>query len=242
MEKSMKKKAFTLAEVLITLGIIGVVAALTMPALIANYQKKIYVTQLKKTYVAFQQAFLQYKAENGLDSVDDLSNYNNITPFITSQFKGAEICSVTTPAPCFADSYTHLNGDMMIDDPMYPNNNSVSCFRLLDGTSACIGILGWYTYTDISGTHPQGSIIVDINGRKGPNVIGRDAFRFMYYADGSVDAAYATPECKRDDQYCTKYSGDLSTVYSGMGASCLTVADYDRCFNRIIADGWKMTY
>lgn len=42
------KKAFTLAEVLITLGIIGIVAAMTIPALIANYQERVIVSQLKK--------------------------------------------------------------------------------------------------------------------------------------------------------------------------------------------------
>lgn len=45
-----KKKAFTLAEVLITLGIIGVVAALTMPSLMSNYRRKVAETQLKQTY------------------------------------------------------------------------------------------------------------------------------------------------------------------------------------------------
>ena len=44
-----RRVAFTLAEVLITLGIIGVVAALTMPALISNYKKTVYVNQLKKS-------------------------------------------------------------------------------------------------------------------------------------------------------------------------------------------------
>ncbi len=44
----MKNFGFTLAEVLITLGIIGVIAALTLPNLIANYQKKVWATQLKK--------------------------------------------------------------------------------------------------------------------------------------------------------------------------------------------------
>lgn len=44
---SLKKAAFTLAEVLITLGIIGVVAAMTMPSLIQNYQEKATVTKLK---------------------------------------------------------------------------------------------------------------------------------------------------------------------------------------------------
>ena len=42
------KKAFTLAEVLITLGIIGIVAAMTIPTLITNYQKNITITRLKE--------------------------------------------------------------------------------------------------------------------------------------------------------------------------------------------------
>ena len=45
-----RKIAFTLAEVLITLGIIGVVAALTLPTLISNYKKQTYVTGLQKAY------------------------------------------------------------------------------------------------------------------------------------------------------------------------------------------------
>ena len=44
-----RKVAFTLAEVLITLGIIGVVAAMTMPSLIQNYQEKATVTKLPST-------------------------------------------------------------------------------------------------------------------------------------------------------------------------------------------------
>lgn len=61
----LKKRAFTLAEVLITLGIIGVVAALTMPTLIANYQKKATVTKLKKFYSLMNQAIQRSEAENG---------------------------------------------------------------------------------------------------------------------------------------------------------------------------------
>ena len=46
--QNIRRAAFTLAEVLITLGIIGVVAAMTMPSLITNYQKKVWTDQLKK--------------------------------------------------------------------------------------------------------------------------------------------------------------------------------------------------
>lgn len=60
-----KHFAFTLAEVLITLGIIGVVAAMTMPTLIANHQKKETVTKLKAFNSIMGQAFQMAKAENG---------------------------------------------------------------------------------------------------------------------------------------------------------------------------------
>ena len=60
-----KRAAFTLAEVLITLGIIGVVAALTLPTLITNYREKQRVIQLKKTYSTLQQAFVRAQEAHG---------------------------------------------------------------------------------------------------------------------------------------------------------------------------------
>ena len=70
---SLKRPAFTLAEVLITLGIIGVVAAMTMPALIANYNNHITEVRLKKFYSIFNQAIQQSVAENGDTSTWDYS-------------------------------------------------------------------------------------------------------------------------------------------------------------------------
>ncbi|MDR1327441.1 MAG: type II secretion system GspH family protein [Heliobacteriaceae bacterium] len=74
----MRKNGFTLAEVLITLGIIGVVAALTMPALIANYQKQIKVTKLKKFYSVINQAMKLSSVDNGdLEAwLPDVTNAN----------------------------------------------------------------------------------------------------------------------------------------------------------------------
>ena len=51
--------AFTLAEVLVTLGIIGVVSAMTVPTLMQNYQRQSYVTQLHKVYNEMSQVFQQ---------------------------------------------------------------------------------------------------------------------------------------------------------------------------------------
>lgn len=65
------KSAFTLAEVLITLGIIGIVAALTMPMLIQNYNKKITEVRLKKFYSIMNQTIDRLKVDYG-----DTENWN----------------------------------------------------------------------------------------------------------------------------------------------------------------------
>ena len=57
--------AFTLAEVLITLGIIGVVAAMTLPTLIYNYDKQVVVTRLQKFYSSMNQAIKMAELEYG---------------------------------------------------------------------------------------------------------------------------------------------------------------------------------
>lgn len=61
------KKGFTLAEVLITLGIIGVVAALTMPTLIKKYQQMVLVNRLKAAYSTINNALEFAKADYGTD-------------------------------------------------------------------------------------------------------------------------------------------------------------------------------
>lgn len=69
----MKNYGFTLAEVLVTLGIIGVVSAMTIPTLMQNHQKKTYVTQLHKVYNELQQAFLQYRNDKNAVSLSERS-------------------------------------------------------------------------------------------------------------------------------------------------------------------------
>ena len=70
-----KRAAFTLAEVLITLGIIGVVAALTIPNLITDYRHRVVETRLKKFYSMMNQAILQSINDNG--EVENWSYFNN---------------------------------------------------------------------------------------------------------------------------------------------------------------------
>lgn len=74
---SRKIVAFTLAEVLITLGIIGIVAAMTVPILVNNYQKNATVTKLKKTYTVLFQAIRLSESDNGNVDTWDYGNSQN---------------------------------------------------------------------------------------------------------------------------------------------------------------------
>ena len=76
--------AFTLAEVLITLGIIGIVAAMTIPSLVQDYREKAQVTRVKKFYSVFSQAYTMALQDNGpfdtwglSDSVQDIDESGN---------------------------------------------------------------------------------------------------------------------------------------------------------------------
>ena len=91
-----KKTAFTLAEVLITLGIIGIVAAMTMPTLIANYKNKVLVNQAKNSYSLLSNALMLSKSRNGYDSYGDLFNSahtnDEIIDILSKDLKMTKIC------------------------------------------------------------------------------------------------------------------------------------------------------
>src|SRR5574344_784011 len=78
MEKNKRNFAFTLAEVLIVLGIIVIVAALTIPTLMMNAQKHEYVTGLKKFYSTWNNGFAQMLADEGVQNLEDTSVFSKI--------------------------------------------------------------------------------------------------------------------------------------------------------------------
>ena len=86
----MKQTAFTLAEVLITLGIIGVVAAMTLPSLIANHQKQVYVTGLKKALNVTSNMFQKMKADDGVGDFSSTELFmDGVCSFIPSPESGS---------------------------------------------------------------------------------------------------------------------------------------------------------
>ena len=82
-------RGFTLAEVLVTLGIIGVVSAMTVPTLIQNYQRKSYVTQLHKVYNEMSQAAIQFQTDRNAVNLKEagLNSQTAAEEFIEKYFK-----------------------------------------------------------------------------------------------------------------------------------------------------------
>ena len=89
------KKGFTLAEVLITLGIIGVVAAMTMPTLINNHREKETVVKLKKLNSTLQNAYNIMRQEEYGSSINSILDYGTNDEFIdnfTKYLKVQNVC------------------------------------------------------------------------------------------------------------------------------------------------------
>lgn len=218
-------KGFTLAEVLITLGIIGVVSAMTVPTLMQNHQRKTYVIQLHKVYNEMSQAAVQYQTDRNAVNLKEagLTDQASADTFIEKYFKIVQKCG-STQTPCFApfDEYKKLTGN---------------------------GLSSWITprthYTIASGAsigikyRPNGNVLceifIDINGAKGPNIAGRDLFPIFLYNNGILDdndfTATANAPMTEDAR-----ENVFNTVCNSSGSG------WNGCFGKILNDNWEMTY
>ena len=104
---------------------------------------------------------------------------------------------------------------------------------LADG--AAIGLHGLIDYSAGNVSYPYGYMYVDINGAKGPNIVGRDFFLFYYFNDGTLDDV-VTPECKTAG-ICSSTLEVQRVNYSCVGQTWPA-----GCLGRILNDNWQMTY
>lgn len=228
----MTKHGFTLAEVLVTLGIIGVVSALTIPTLVKNHQRQVYVTQLQKVVNELSQAADKAITDSNAVSLDETrygtNKANGARNFLNDYFKIVKDCGETA-TPCFADSYENLSGSTV--EPVTP----IIAVSLASGASISIWSANyWPPYYDSGdGTivkedwHSSYGLQIDVNGAQGPNIAGRDLFAFDLYSDGKVADSYNTNRDADDvRQVCVGHDWSY-------GAGCL---------NTIMQDGWKMDY
>ena len=147
---SRKKFAFTLAEVLITLGIIGVVAALTMPILINNHQKQTFVTRGKWFYSFMSQALQRAEVDNGAMSNWTVDGNNADTDvsmqFFNNYIKNYIKYSDIKPCPSTITGDDHYNNHCI-----YLANGSVFWIRSMgEGKAVDLGFYADYNKGDTS--------------------------------------------------------------------------------------------
>ena len=179
----MKRKGFTLAEVLVTLGIIGVVAALTTPALIQNVGNAKVGPKLAKAKSTFETAAEMMLTENNANTIRSIaSNGNDL---------GKELSKYMKISKSDQDiAYKGYKGDGK-------NGLGIANWARYDSDD---GMIYWFggissksnwpvdtaNYEDIPNNEYIALVWVDINGSEGPNRESKDTFRFALYNDGTL--------------------------------------------------------
>ena len=222
-DKSSRKTAFTMAEVLITLGIIGIVAAMTLPSLINNYKPKELETGFKKNYSAINQAINMYTADTGeILHADELGTVE-LKKILLKYMDVLHECGAAWGSKdCIYNAsnqeerskiYKTYNGKKYIGNlNLFDDGQLV----LKDGTLILIENQGI--------TDKEVYISFDVNGyRKSPNKYGHDLFTFQLMNDGRLLPMGAEgTDFTNDVTYCSYSSG-----HDFNGISCAVKAIYD---------------
>ena len=161
----MKKYGFTLAEVLITLGILGVIAALTIPGLMLDSRRAQIGPKLAAAVSAFEQANIGILNSENVDTLSD-----------------AGMTTLTTYLPELA---RHMKG----------THNGVDVFTSKSGVRYELHVDTQNPNNVTDPAHMQmidNNIVIDINGTSGPNITGTDRFVFSWWNDGSLRPKGAT--------------------------------------------------
>ncbi len=169
------KLAFTLTEVLIALGIVGVIAVLVIPSIVSHFNERSLGIAENRAKNEIEEALKQYLLTTGATSIDRTSMYSYNEPedysssslaFMNSYLKINKTCNKDNASSCFASKYySYADGDKKVYSPSYKGY----CAILKSGASLCL----------TPKTHEHDiQVIMDTNGKKGPNVFGRDLIEF----------------------------------------------------------------
>lgn len=223
------KKAFTLAEVLITLGIIGVVAALTMPTVINQTKNVVTMNRLKKMYSVMSQAIQRTVMTEGwavvpLQDSSNASIENWYKEMFEKNIKVSKYC--VDVAGCWNDGTLLLNGTRHSSDR---GNIGIggNCLSFVTPDGYIVLLDAWsgddlYTHFDVDSEYDALSIYVDTNAYKKPNIIGKDIFVFTYTMERGLLPA------GRD--------ADDATV----NADCSPTGTGIYCAEQMVREGWKI--
>lgn len=214
----MKKLGFTLSEVLITVGILGVVSAMTMPVLMNDYQEKAEVTRARKVVTELESAFDMYMTQKNIKSIsasDDL-----IKDFVGTSLKTAKPCGNATG--CFASTnYKSFDGSKSAKFECSGN-----AYLLANSAAICLTKQSALIKNPIE-------LVIDTNGPDKPNVGGKDMFR-MYIDKKGEFTGFSLITYAVDSE--TKEIPGLK------GASCTGSKFGDYCYSLLQANNFKRVY
>lgn len=226
------KKAFTLTELLVALGIVGAIAALSIPSLMNSINKRIYATQLKSFVGSVQQLAVDQMLQHKTKDLE-LTDFKSAAILQSSTFDAAQVCSdTTTNTDCWKNTEYAT-----IDDP-----STKSARVTFDSARLKNGMTVMYRYNGDEKTgiinagkknedYSIGEILVDLNGDDAPNIYGRDFFSFYISKRGVIipEPAFLNLQnkvFKVDDANKTKCTG----------------GNYSYCFGLVMNNGWNMEY
>ena len=181
-----------MAEVLITLGIIGIVAAMTLPTVINNAQDRQFRAMFKKQVSVISQAMqmIYVQEENVYEKVNwqDMSRYVcKIGKQLNTQYSGLKCDEILK-----TQNITDPNGNGLTN-PDFEWHEEGKWFDKTGKPMGTNGAFMRYTFYLPDGAminfNSVNQIFIDVNGKKSPNTIGRDIF-YLILPDGSTTPAF----------------------------------------------------
>lgn len=180
----MKRFGFTLAEVLITLGIIGVISALTLPSLLSDTQGAQVGPKLGKAVAMFEQANQALLTENNVDSLSDGGFYTSEGD-TNGIIRYAEELSNYLKITRYRGAHYAITNDSGVGTANISSRGESWVTK--DGTLYFINFWGLRPAGNVAPQNKMlGVVVIDINGPAAPNLPGTDAFAFSWRNDGSL--------------------------------------------------------
>ena len=255
----MGKQAFTFAEVMVTITVIGIVAALTMPGIVMHYHKEEYVTQLQKALSQYEQAMQHIMFRHECTDINCTGLYDGTaadaqwnTKFDEEMRKSIQIIK------------SEKNGKAMQPElesgPLKPKNAKLSTqvdwrstagykFMTPDGVMYQVipkncELVAHPTLTTIENICAE--VTIDVNSERRPNKYGRDLFKFIVAQNGHLYALYSSAYSNAMTGSPTGNSYWRTNEELCAGEDILDNGPEnvsgDGCAARVIEEGWKMTY
>ena len=231
------KKGFTLAEVLITLGVIGLVAALTLPSMYNNHQKALIGKTLARSVELVEQGMLNIRQEAQLNS-ETGDTFETLSSIKKSDL-GLSGSSYITDSNAFYNSTKSFLG---IENSDYDVTNISAFAGNLDTNLKSLytaykfnklnAIVAFQNKTGTTTSNDSiiSRVIIDANGAAKPNTFGKDVFIFGLTNSGTLIPAG------------TQKYADFDSKIPADGCSGSSVGNGTACAARVMADKWEIKY